>query len=151
MNDNVDIKLRGHIKQWDLESKEPILDLDNLIVDCSFEIILAALFNQQYLTGVALGFNNGRPVTSDLRTLSGLLAIAKLDSTAETRSFTSKDSRGLRSIGTVTGIYSPTSSLTYDTLGLISTNNLLFAAASFPSRTITKPIATEWTIYLRGQ
>lgn len=151
MNDALNFKLCGHIRQWDLLTKELVLDKDNLVVDCSFEIALAALLGQQTLVGIALGYTNGRPVTHDLRTLSSLIGIAAIGSTPETQSFTSKDSRGLRTIATMTGIYSPTESTTYDTLGLISNTNLLFAASSFPARTITKPIATEWTIYLRGQ
>lgn len=151
MNDALDTKFRGHIRQWDLVTKEVLVDKDNLIVDCSFEIALGALFGQQTLIGIAFALTGGKPVTKDLRTLSSLLTVAAINSTPDTKSFLTKDSQGLRTIGTVTAIYSPSGSFTYDTVGLISNTNLLFAAANFPSRTITVPIATEWTIFLKGQ
>lgn len=148
MDAKCQLLLKGCVKQYELLTHKPILEQDNLVVDAAYEVILGALFNQQHLSGIAYGFTGGRPVTPGLRTLSGLLGIATLDATPSTRSFLSKDSRGQRTIGFVSAIITPDGSLTYDTLGLISNINLLYAATTFTSRTITAPVVTEWTLYL---
>lgn len=124
----------------------------NLVVDSAMEVMIQALMGDERISGVTFGKTGGKPVTRGTRVVRGPVAFSRTGEFTDTRPFASRDSKGLRTIGTWTAVLSPSQNLTYDTLGLVSSADLLFAAVSFPEVTLSagESIAVQWTILLRG-
>jgi hypothetical protein len=124
-----------------------------MVVDASGEIIVRALLGTDIIKGVEFGRNGGIPITRGQRSLQAPVGFAAVGQTEETKAFLDKDEvTGLRTIATWSAIFSPTASVTYDSLGLVSTTGLLFAAVSCPQVTLVpgSPIIVQWTIKYRG-
>jgi hypothetical protein len=161
MNDTVPWNPAGHVTQRLVETGEIIRDGHNLVVESALEVMLQCLMMGAgtALSAVVFGNSGSKDglapvVTPSMRTipLASGGAVARLGPTTDTRSYTSKDSRGLRSIGTFTALYTPKDTFQYDTLGLISNNGLLFSVTSFPMVTLlgNQSVSVQWTIMLRG-
>lgn len=125
----------------------------NLVVDSAFELMVQALIGDDSIRGMNFGLTNGRPISPGLRTIGTPVATVAVDEFDNTKTFTSKDAKGLRSIVTWTGLLTAGgSAITYDTVGLVSTTNLLFAA-KLDGEVVVAPgetIAVQWTVLLRG-
>lgn len=132
--------------------KRVISDSPNLVVDAALEIMVRALMGEDRIAGVEFGNSGGAPISRGLRTIQAPVAFANSGSSSGTRPFVSRDSSGLRSIGTWTSTLTPDQNLTYDTLGLVGASNLLFAAIAFDSVSLVigETISVQWTILLRG-
>lgn len=150
-----DGRFHGHVRQsWVLPdgTHAPLFDGHNLVVDAAMEIMIRALMGQESIRGVEFGFAGGVPVARGLRSIRSPVGFAPVGQTNDTRPFLSRDAAGLRSIGTWTAIFTAPQALTYDSLGLVSDSNLLFAAVSFDAVNLAaaEVIAVQWTILLRG-
>ena len=135
-----------------LRNGKEIVKQDNLVVDQAAEIVLQALLGEEAIRGVEFGFSGGKPVTAGLKVMPTPVGYAPTGTTAETRPFVTRDDAGLRTIGTWQAQFSPENDIDYDTLGLVSGSNRLFAATSFPTVSLSagENIEVEWTILLRG-
>lgn len=131
---------------------EVLFDGKNLVVDSALELMILALQGEDSIRNVDFGYTGGRPITPGLRSIGSPVASAQTGAFADTRPFASRDSRGLRSIGTWTAVLTPSSAITYDTLGLVSSVGLLFAAVAFAPVALAagETISVQWTIFLRG-
>lgn len=153
MKDQLILRATGIVKQTLVLTGEVIRHKPNLVVDSSLEVMIQALFGGASVAGVSFGKTGGRPVTKSLRSIGAPVGFAKVNEFADTKNFASKDDRGLRTVGTWTAILKPSTSITYDTLGLITNTNQLVAANSFDPVTLVaeQAIAVQWTILLRGK
>lgn len=144
----------GRVEQFRIIGSERKLIQDgrNLVVDAALETMILALMGGETLKGVELGYSGGRPVSKGLRSTPSPVAFASFGATAETLPVTSKDSAGLRSIGTWTAVYTAAQPITYDTLGMVSSSNLLFAAIAFDPVPLIggETVAIRWSILMRG-
>lgn len=161
MLDTVGLSPIGHVTQRLVSTGEVIREGHNLVVEASLEVMLQCLMlgSNTALSAIVFGNSGSKDglapvVTPSMRSIpvaSGG-AIAPLGQTTDTRAYASKDSRGLRSIGTFTAIHNPKDTFQYDTLGLIANTGLLFAVTSFPMVTLlgNQAVSVQWTIMLRG-
>lgn len=147
-------RAKGRVEQFRVVGGkyELIKDGSNLVVDAALETMILALMGAESLKGVELGYSGGRPVSKGLRSTPSPVAFAPFGATAETLPVASQDSAGLRSIGTWTAVYTASQPVTYDTLGMVSTSNLLFAAIAFDAVPLVggETIAIRWSILMRG-
>lgn len=149
-------RLRGRVRQTLHLKGDPagqvIFDGHNLVVDAALEIMIQALMGQERIHGVSFSNTGGLPVTKGIRSARSPVAFAATGSTTDTQPFASRDESGLRSIGTWTAVLEAAADLTYDTLGLVSTSDVLFAATSFAPVNLLagSTIAVQWTILMRG-
>jgi len=150
-------KFEGRVRQTRLRDQEQltgdvIFDGKNRVVDSALELMILALQGEDSIRNVDFGYTGGRPVTPGLRSIGSPVASAQTGTLSDTRPFASRDARGLRSIGTWTAVLTPSQTITYDTLGLVSSVGLLFAAVTFAPVNLAagETIAVQWTIFLRG-
>jgi hypothetical protein len=165
MNEKLNIKAAGHVKQILLADGSTLREGHNLIVNTHLEVLMQCLMlgSSAAISSIVFG-NSGTtvvgvppllsPSMASVPTLSGG-AISPINQFADTQSYTSDDTMGLASIGTFTTIYTATdvSGFTYDTLGLVSATGLLFSVYSFLPVTLpqNQSVAVQWTIMLNGQ
>ena len=151
---------RGHVIQK--INGNIIREGDNLVVDSALEVMMQCLMvgASSALSAIIFG-NTGSAVpgvapliSPSMRTVAtaGGGAVSPLNQLADTLSYTSADLTGLKSIGTFITIYKPTTSFTYDTLGLISYTGLLFAVTSFVPVTLPahQAVSVQWQLQLAG-
>jgi len=160
VSDAMGIRPHGHVIQRRFQPRETyradggslVLDKSNLIVDSGFELMLRALMGNEAVKAIVFGHTGGRPVTSGTRTIGSPVARSAVGEFTNTQNYVSRDASSLRTIGTWTALLTPTQPLVYDTLGLVSATNLLFAAQTFDPVNVlaNETIAVQWTIYLRG-
>ena len=147
-------RAQGRVEQFRIRNGEPKLIQEgrNLVVDAALETMIQALMGNDTLKGVELGYSGGRPVSKGLRSTPSPVAFAPFGASAETLPVASLDSAGLRSIGTWTAVFTAAQPITYDTLGMISTSNLLFAAIAFDAVPLVggETVAIRWSILMRG-
>lgn len=135
--------------------QEPVVirEHTNLVVLSAVEMMLQALMGRDSIQNIQFGLTGERPITSGIRTIGSPVATTPVNQTDSSQTIVSKDSAGLRTIGTFIGVYAATGSLSYDTLGLASSTGLLFAASTnFGTVPLVSgdSITVEWTILLRG-
>jgi hypothetical protein len=160
MNDGLQLSPGGYVIQrrfargvaFSPKGGEIILVKPNLVVDCGLELLLRALVGIDSIRNVVFGLTGGRPITPGLRTLGAPVAKARVSQQDNTKTYISKDVKGLRTIATYTALLTPATNLQYDSLGLVSTTNLLYAAQTFAPISLAagETIAVQWTTFLRG-
>lgn len=153
--DSVSPRPVGHVKQFLRKAgSDPVLirEGDNLVVNAALEQMLLALMGQATIRRVQFANTGGRPASAGQRTLLNPLGSVQTGQTPDTQPFLTRDSRGARTIGTWSAVWTPSSAVTYDTLGLLTSTGVLFAATTFDAITLAPGdgIAVQWTIYLRG-
>lgn len=131
---------------------EIIVRQPNLVVDSGLELLLRALIGTDSIRSVVFGLTGGRPVTPGLRALGAPVAVARVGVGDNTQTYLSKDASGLRTIATWTALFTPAADMQYDSLGLVSTTNLLYAAQTFATISLSagETMAVQWTTFLRG-
>ena len=154
-NEVWDGRFIGRVKQHVTDAnggKRVVCDSPNLVVDAALEIMIRSLMGEDSIAGVEFGNAGGVPISRGLRTIQAPVDFAPTGTTSGTKPYVSRDSSGLRSIGTWTSTLTPAQNLTYDTLGLVGSSNLLFAAIAFSpvSLVIGETVSVQWTILLRG-
>ncbi len=156
-----DIRPKGFVRQTRFAPGEPyrrdggvlIHEGHNLVVDSAFELMASALIGDDSIRGISFGLTGGRPISPGLRTIGTPVATTAVNEFDNTKTFLTKDGKGLRSIITWTGLLTAgLSSIVYDTVGLVSSTNLLFAAKVDDPVTVApgETIAVQWTVLLRG-
>jgi hypothetical protein len=156
INDSIPFGAEGHVIQRDADTGEVICSGHNLVVDVALEFMLQALIGRYYVAGITLGLsstgNVSQPVTPGMRVVPNIVDTAPI---ANTQTFVSRDAKGLLSIVTFTANYKNISgsSISYDTLGLVSNVNSLFSATNFDKVTLqsNQTVSLQWTIFLRGR
>jgi hypothetical protein len=145
---------KGHVKMRST-LRGLIFDDHNLVVDASVELVVQALLGRDSIDSILFGFSGGVVVTPGLRQVYNPVYRAPVGISSSVPPYISKDDIGLKSVVTWTGVYSNTSpsSVSYDMLGLVSQNDRMFAAVSFPTVSIApnESVAVEWTIITRGR
>lgn len=149
----VKMPLTGHVIVT--EGDKVVVDQENLVVDLAFDAILRALMSpSEYIAYVNFSFANGRQVTPGLRitpgSLVGVATVGVSGGSSNQPVITQLPPRAV--LGTWRALLTPTVAITYDLLGLTMYSGELFAATSFPARTVSagEPIAVQWSINLQG-
>jgi hypothetical protein len=152
--DSIVLPTKGHVRQTS-NLRGVIMDKDNLVVDGSVEVMLQALLGRDQIDSILFGDSGGVVATPGLRSIFNPINRSAAGQASSIQPIVSKGATGLSSIGTWTAIYTNPgpSSVTYDMLGVVSQNERLFAATSFPTVTLVagESIAVEWTILLAGR
>jgi hypothetical protein len=140
----------GRVRQI-LNNDKEIFRGSNLVVDTSLEVMVNALMGRDRIARVEFA-DMSTPIYPGLRSLRNPVGNAAVGETTDLQPFVSPDSYGVRSIGTWSAVFTPSEAISYDTLGLITTNGRLFAATSF-NRVDLNPgdsILVQWTILTRA-
>lgn len=148
-SDTVPTPMRGFVRQF--KNGQPLDAGHNMVVDSAMELVLLALLGQDNISRILFANTGGSPITSGQRTIINPVGSVRTGQTQDTRPFITLDDGGLRTIGTWTAIWAPETTVTYDTVGLMS-ENLLMAARTFAPVTLSSSdnIAVQWTLYMRG-
>ncbi len=143
----------GRVRQRS-DRRGELFEKQNLVVDVAVQLMAQALMGADQVDGVIFGLTGGIVVTPGLRSVFNPIHRSPVGSNSSLPPFITKDANGLSSIcnWVATFTNSGVGSLSYDMLGLVSQNDRLFAALSFPAVTLSagETIAVEWTILLRG-
>lgn len=123
--------------------------VDNLVVDTALESIIRGWMTGDSISHFVFAYTGGVPIQPTTKSLTGIVATVAVGGT-NFEAYSTRDSMGLRSIGTWRGSFTPSVSTTYDTLGLMSVAGTLIAATTFGARTLTPPesVETLWTLRL---
>jgi hypothetical protein len=127
----------------------------NRVLDTAYECVLRALMTPgERIGAVVFVASQGLAVTpglSFLPTPAWYVALGTLDDT-DTPPFIREGTDKRRNKGVWTAVGTPTTNVTYDTLGLLMTSGLIFAATQFESRTALAdtPVSVQWEITLEA-
>ena len=152
-NNVMSVEVTGHIRVTNQKTGAVLADQSNLEVDAMFELLIRGLIGEDRVARIHAVFSGGKPLTRGLRTLGSPVLNVPVETGGDLAPLKSQDQRGIRSIGTWTALLKPTGSVTYDTLGLVSSTGLLCAASALQSAITLENgdvIAVQWTISLRG-
>jgi hypothetical protein len=131
-----------------------LMKKNNLVVDVAVQMMANALMGADQIDAVIFGLTGGVVVTPGLRSIFNPIHRSPAGSNSSLAPFITRDANNLSSICNWTATYtnSGVTPLSYDMLGLVSQNDRLFAALSFPAVTLSpsETIAVEWSILLRG-
>lgn len=143
----------GKVRQIS-STRGELLKKNNLVVDVAVQMMAHALMGSDQIDGVIFGLTGGVVVTPGLRSIFNPIHRSPVGNNSSLAPFITRDANNLSSICNWVATYTNSGvvPLSYDMLGLVSQNDRLFAALSFPAVTLSpgETIAVEWTILLRG-